>query len=71
MRNFQDTFETCRRSFISNLSICMTVPLRMFLCFIFRFSRLIKTLNKNKQTKNKPTKKPRKTYDQVLFLKES
>ena len=27
MRNFQDTFGTRRRSFISDLSICMTVPL--------------------------------------------
>ena len=28
MRNFQDTFETSRRSFISAFSICMTVTLR-------------------------------------------
>ena len=28
MRNFQDTFETRKRSFISAFSICMTVPLR-------------------------------------------
>ena len=27
MRNFQGTFETRKRSFISDLSICMTVPL--------------------------------------------
>ena len=27
MRNFQDTFETLKRSFISTFSICMTVPL--------------------------------------------
>ena len=27
MRNFQDTFETRKRSFISTFSICMTVPL--------------------------------------------
>ena len=27
MRNFQDTFETRKRSFISAFSICMTVPL--------------------------------------------
>ena len=27
MRNFQDTFETRKRSFISASSICMTVPL--------------------------------------------
>ena len=27
MRNFQDTFETRNRSFISAFSICMTVPL--------------------------------------------
>ena len=27
MRNFQDTFETCKRSIFSAFSICMTVPL--------------------------------------------
>ena len=27
MRNFQDTFETLKRSFICDFSICMTVPL--------------------------------------------
>ena len=27
MRNFQDTFKTRKRSFISAFSICMTVPL--------------------------------------------
>ena len=27
MRNFQDTFETRKRPFISVFSICMTVPL--------------------------------------------
>ena len=27
MRNFQDTFETCKRSFISAFLICMTAPL--------------------------------------------
>ena len=27
MRNFQDTFETCKRSFISAFSIWMAVPL--------------------------------------------
>ena len=27
MRNFQDTFETRKRSFISGFPICITVPL--------------------------------------------
>ena len=27
MRNFQDTFEARKQSFISTFSICMTVPL--------------------------------------------
>ena len=31
MRNFQDTFETLKRSFISTFSICMTVPLKVLL----------------------------------------
>ena len=39
MRNFQDTFETCKRSFISTFSICMTVPLiwisRVFIKFYY------------------------------------
>ena len=30
MWNFQDTFETCKQSFISAFSICMTVPLNQF-----------------------------------------
>ena len=30
MGNFQDTFETRKRSFISVISICMTVPLRLY-----------------------------------------
>ena len=29
MRNFQDTFKTRKRSFISAFSICMTVPLNI------------------------------------------
>ena len=28
MQNFQDIFETSKRSLISTFSICMTVPLR-------------------------------------------
>ena len=28
MRNFQETFETFKRSFISAFSICMTIPLK-------------------------------------------
>ena len=27
MRNFQDTLETRKRSFVSDISVCMTVPL--------------------------------------------
>ena len=30
MQNFQDIFETHKRSFISDFSICMTVPLTIF-----------------------------------------
>ena len=29
MQNFQDTFETRKRSFISAFSICMTAPLNL------------------------------------------
>ena len=36
MQNFQDTFETHKRSFISAFSICMTVPLsRIHICVFF------------------------------------
>ena len=31
MQNFQDTFETRKRSFINAFSICMTVSLRRFI----------------------------------------
>ena len=34
MRNFQDTLETRKRSFISDFSICMTVPLNKYLEFL-------------------------------------
>ena len=30
MRNFQDTFETRKQSFINVFSICMTVPIILF-----------------------------------------
>ena len=30
MRNFQDTFETCKRSFITAFSICMTIASQVF-----------------------------------------
>ena len=35
MRNFQDTFETRKRSFISAFSICMTVPIKHVKLIIF------------------------------------
>ena len=50
MRNFQDTFETHKRSFISVFSICMTVPLNIvpfvliindkpvIACYLLRYS---------------------------------
>ena len=36
MRNFQDTFETCKRSIICAFYICITVPL-IFLSFVVLF----------------------------------
>ena len=33
MRNFQDTVETRKRSFISAFTICMTVPLKQMGCY--------------------------------------
>ena len=49
MRNFQDTFETRKRSFICSFSICMTVPLSLA-CFLpARFTRMYTSLrNQNK-----------------------
>ena len=44
MRNFQDTFETRKRSFISTFSICMTVPFKqaqLLFCGEFRIAELI------------------------------
>ena len=33
MRNFQDTFETRKRSFVSAFSICMTIPVKYAIFF--------------------------------------
>ena len=43
MRNFQDTFETRKRSFISAFSICITVPLK------FNWLGFIEVLRRNKK----------------------
>ena len=40
MRNFQDTFETRKRSFISAFSICMAVPLNLENNFCLSENRL-------------------------------
>ena len=40
MRNFY-TFETCKQSFISAFSICMTVPLSKLRLFVERVSLII------------------------------
>ena len=37
MQNFQDTFETHKRSFINNFSICMTAPI-MIEINLFQYS---------------------------------
>ena len=61
MRNFQDTFETRKRSFISAFAICMTVPLKLvsaiFIKFLF-FS---------------PNDSPMKNYEKcfLFYLKSS
>ena len=39
MRNFQDTFETHKRSSISAFSICMTVPLKAKINLPYVFMR--------------------------------
>ena len=45
MRNFQDTFETRKRSFISGFSICMTVRLGNFqIIFVNYFSENIQPI---------------------------
>ena len=44
MWNFQDTFETCKQSFIIAFSNCMTVPLRQskpLLCFMGKLNLFI------------------------------
>ena len=40
MQNFQDTFETRKRSFISAFLICMTVPSKEPRNFILRIIRV-------------------------------
>ena len=35
MRNFQGIFETCKQSFISGFSICVTVPFMKFIKVLF------------------------------------
>ena len=36
MRNFQDTVETAKRSFISAISICMSAPLTTEIISVFQ-----------------------------------
>ena len=45
MQTFQDTFETRKRSFISDFSICMTVPLSMY-------DLLVENRHQSKEEKN-------------------
>ena len=40
MQNFQDSFETCKRSFVSGFLICMTVPLNLLIRNRWRLKRL-------------------------------
>ena len=47
MRNFQDIFETRKRSFISAFSICVTVSLKKLRCNIVSQSRFEKQLLEN------------------------
>ena len=48
MQNFQDNFETCKWSFISAFSICMTVPLRtVFKHYLSSASKYIPLYNSN------------------------
>ena len=44
MRDFQDTFETCKRSFINVFSICMTVPLSKKTDNLTLLSIILKTI---------------------------
>ena len=44
MQNFQDSFETHKRSFISAFSICMTVPLRKEIVCEINFSNICDSL---------------------------
>ena len=51
MRNFQDTFDTRKRSFIRVFSICMAVPLKQFcvvysMHVLFVIEKQVKTLRK-------------------------
>ena len=59
MRNFQDTFERCERSFISAFSVCMTVPLSVQTLFLSDTDLVIKYVNLC-QRQQMP-----KTYDNI------
>ena len=48
MPNFQDTFETHKRSFVSVYSICMTLPLSQIT--EAEISKIISSLNSTKST---------------------
>ena len=63
MQNFQDTFETRKRSFISAFSICMTVPLTLVNYFCKNLSILkLYSIYKTKQhTINYANKRSLKT----------
>ena len=59
MRNFQDTFETCKQSFISVFSVCMTIPLSILFIFqetplhsCFRILELTVKTSKRRQLKS-------------------
>ena len=68
MQNFQDTFETRKRSSISVLSICMTVPLRSILYILFliltEFPQVISFINEKKLSDDS-------TFMKVLIILEA
>ena len=68
MQNFQDTFETRKRSLINALSVCMTVPLNCSVISVTCYVNLYQRSEKNRSHVNTENKDPILRYPQKVFL---
>ena len=73
MRNFKDTFKTCKRSFISVFSICMTVPSYCYFGFAVHLAYWTRKCSCNTSqvsSKQKLTKKAQNITSSLDEIKE-